>query len=119
MTNQIETHQNIDPSLCGHPLELKPEYSRFELKISDNMVVDDFQLTHGGFVFGLADYAVMIAVNHPNVVLGSSEVTFLKPVKRGESVIAKAKVIEKQGKKISSMSKSSEEKKRLANHVLK
>lgn len=53
----------------------------------------------GGVIFGLADHAAMIAVNHPNVVLGAAEVKFLKPVESGETVIAEAKVEEKEGKK--------------------
>jgi len=67
------------------------------------MAADERGLVHGGFVFGLADYAAMLAVNHPNVVLGSSEVRFLKPVLVGERLVANA-VVEKteqmEGKKI-------------------
>jgi acyl-coenzyme A thioesterase PaaI-like protein len=48
------------------------------------MVVDAHGLVHGGFVFGLADYAAMLAVNDPNVVLGAAEARFLKPVRRGD-----------------------------------
>jgi predicted thioesterase len=41
----------------------------------------------------------MIAVNHPHVVLGASDVKFLKPVRVGETVTAKARVQEVKGKK--------------------
>jgi len=41
----------------------------------------------------------MIAVNHPNVVLGAAEVKFLKPVKSGDILIAEARAGEKEGKK--------------------
>jgi len=61
--------------------------------------VDHTGLVHGGFIFGLADHAAMIAVNHPNVVLGGADIKFLKPVKTGEKVIATANVILKDGKK--------------------
>ena len=57
-----------------------------ELLTNRSMAVDETGLVHGGYIFGLADYAAMIAVNHPNVVLGSSEVKFLKPVRAGETV---------------------------------
>jgi uncharacterized protein (TIGR00369 family) len=63
------------------------------------MAADDSGLIHGGFVFGLADYAAMIAVNHPNVVLGSADVKFLKPLKKGDAVIAEARVENITGKK--------------------
>ena len=95
----IITHNKIDFSLCGKPLLTEEDFSKVELKTSEQMSVDQTGLVHGGFIFGLADHAAMIAVNHPNVVLGAAEVKFLKPVKAGETVIAEAKVEEKEGKK--------------------
>ena len=95
----IITHNKIDFSLCGKPLLTEEDFSKVELKTSEQMSVDQTGLVHGGFIFGLADHAAMIAVNHPNVVLGAAEVKFLKPVKAGETVIAEAKVEEKEGNK--------------------
>ena len=95
----IITHNKIDFSLCGKPLLTEEDFSKVELKTSEQMSVDQTGLVHGGFVFGLADHAAMIAVNHPNLVLGAAEVKFLKPVKAGETVVAEAKVEEKEGKK--------------------
>ena len=96
---KIITHQSIDHSLCGRPLETGDGFSRVELDTLNNMTADSFGLVHGGFVFGLADYAAMIAVNHPNVVLGAADVKFLKPVKTGARILAEARVQEVQGKK--------------------
>ncbi len=95
----IQTHEKIDNKLCGSPIELKKDYCEVLLKTGDNMCVDDSGLIHGGFIFGMADYAAMLAVNHPNVVLGSSNVKFLKPVKKGDVAIAKATVLPSEGKK--------------------
>jgi acyl-coenzyme A thioesterase PaaI-like protein len=64
------------------------------------MRADASGLIHGGFVFGLADYAAMVAVNHPNVVLGAAETKFLKPVQVGDQLQAEAHIQERQGKKI-------------------
>ncbi len=74
-------------------------YAEATLTINNSMIVDDKGLAHGGFTFGLADYAAMIAVNHPNVVLGSSNVKFLKPVVYGDELLAKAQVIVVEDKK--------------------
>jgi acyl-coenzyme A thioesterase PaaI-like protein len=63
------------------------------------MAADDRGLVHGGFVFGLADYAAMLAVNDPNVVLGSADVRFSKPVRVGERLLARAAVEEKEGRR--------------------
>ena len=95
----ILTHEKISRRLCGNPVMVEENHSRIEFLTLSEMVVDDFGLVHGGFVFGLADYAAMIAVNHPNVVLGSADVKFLKPVKADDVIIADATVTSQEGKK--------------------
>lgn len=96
---EIITHQKINQEICGKPLEVKKGYSRVELVTLESMAADQSGLVHGGFIFGQADYAAMIAVNHPNVVLGGADVKFLKPVKTGERVLAEARVTAVEGKK--------------------
>ena len=96
---EIKTHKKIAGYLCGIPLKLEPGYSMVKLETSEEMKADEKGLVHGGFLFGLADYAAMIAVNDPHVVLGSSEVKFKKPVKAGEIVIAEAKVTKSEKNK--------------------
>ncbi len=88
---KITTHHKIDQSLCGTPLVTENGFSRVQLEAMECMAADETGLIHGGFVFGLADYAAMIAVNHPNVVLGGAQVKFLKPVKTGDIVVAEAR----------------------------
>ncbi len=94
-----QTHLGIDADLCGVPLELREGVARVELKTSARMLVDPTGLVHGGFVFGLADYAAMLAVNHPNVVLGSADTRFVKPVQVGDRVVADAEVVSVSGTK--------------------
>jgi len=96
---EIITHRHIDPSLCGKPIAVEGGKSQVELATTPQMAADERGLVHGGFIFGAADYAAMIAVNHPHVVLGSSDVKFLKPVRVGETVTARAQVQEVKGKK--------------------
>lgn len=55
------------------------------------MRADEHDLVHGGFVFSLADHAAMLAINHPNVVLGSASLRFERPVKVGETLLARAR----------------------------
>jgi uncharacterized protein (TIGR00369 family) len=95
----ILTHNSIDNDLCGSALLITDGYSKVELKTTRTMAVDTTGLVHGGFVFGLADYSAMIAVNHPNVVLGAADVKFIKPVKSGDVLVAEARVEKKEGKK--------------------
>jgi uncharacterized protein (TIGR00369 family) len=96
---KIDTHRHIDQTLCGKPLFVDTGNSQVELVTTPQMAADELGLVHGGFIFGLADYSAMIAVNHPHVVLGASDVKFLKPVRVGETVVARAKVQEVKGKK--------------------
>ena len=95
-----QTHLAIDPRLVGTPLDIADGTAQVVLVTVPEMAADGHGLVHGGFVFGLADYAAMLAVNHANVVLGSSEVRFLKPVVVGERLVASAVVEERGEKKI-------------------
>ena len=93
------THEKIDRELCGQPQVLEEGHSKVSLLTTQRMSADDTGLVHGGFIFGLADFAAMIAVNHPTVVLGAAEVRFLKPVKVGDTIDAEARVTSQKGKK--------------------
>lgn len=88
---KIDTHESIDRSLCGEPIKIEKGCSEVRLECTGNMAADSSGLIHGGFIFGLADYAAMLAVNHPNVVLGSAETRFLSPSRIGDVLTAKAK----------------------------
>lgn len=89
----ILTHKKIDETISGKCVDLiHGKRSIVVLKTQDFMKVDEKGLVHGGFTFALADYAAMIAVNHPNVVLYKANVKFQAPVKVGDTLIAKARV---------------------------
>ncbi len=94
---EIKTHEAIRPELCGVVRELGVGYARVELTPGAEMSADERGLVHGGFVFGLADYAAMLAVNHPNVVLGRATTRFLKPVRVGERLEAVARLATHEG----------------------
>ena len=96
---KILTHNKINTTLCGNPVFTDNGSSQVEMQTDDTMLVDEYGLVHGGFIFGLADHAAMIAVNDPNVVLGGARVKFIKPVQSGQKVIAKAKTETIEGKK--------------------
>jgi len=93
------THLSIDRDLVGVVEELGEGTSRVSLICRADMAADRRGLVHGGFTFGLADYAAMVAVNDPNVVLGAADIRFLAPVKVGQKAVAEARVAEAKGKK--------------------
>lgn len=96
---EANTHASIDPSLCGEIVALGPGQARVALSTDARMAADPRGLVHGGFVFGAADYAAMLAVNDPNVVLGSAQITFTAPVRVGETVHVDAKILTEKGRK--------------------
>jgi acyl-coenzyme A thioesterase PaaI-like protein len=93
------THLAIDPRLCGAPLALCEGAASVALTTLPEMAADARGLVHGGFVFGLADYAAMLAINEPHVVLGSAEVKLVAPVVVGDSLRADARLLRSEGKK--------------------
>ena len=96
---QQATHLAMQGDLCGQPVVLSAGRAVVELLTRPEMRADEQNLVHGGFVFGLADYAAMLAINEPNVVLGSAEVRLLAPVVVGDSLCATARLARVEGKK--------------------
>lgn len=101
MSISSNTHLSISAELVGEIQQLQQGQSVVKLVTLPSMIADDFGLVHGGFIFGLADYAAMLAVNEPTVVLGAADSRFIAPVKVGDAPIATAIVIEQKGKKYS------------------
>ncbi len=97
--SQPATHLGAEPRLLGTPVRLSAGSALVRLPTSSAMVVDASGLVHGGFTFGLADYAAMLAVNDPHVVLGGAETRFLAPVRKGEVMEAEAHVRAGRGRK--------------------
>ena len=96
---ELNTHLNINTSLCGKVTKVDTNYAEVLLHTTQQMAADVQGLVHGGFIFGAADYAAMSAVNDPYVVLGSSSSKFIAPVKVGDAVLCKAMVVSEKGKK--------------------
>lgn len=86
----VQTHLGIDRALCGVPEATAEGSARVVLATRPEMAADGRGLVHGGFVFGAADLAAMVAVNDPHVVLGAAETRFLAPVAVGEVVVLEA-----------------------------
>lgn len=97
---EIKTHTKINRLLSGEPVSIQDgKAGELVLKTNTDMVADEKGLIHGGFIFSAADYLAMLTVNHPNVVLGSASVRFIKPVKLGDEVVFKSQVVDGDGRK--------------------
>ncbi|MFM2419137.1 MAG: hypothetical protein RL385_3860 [Pseudomonadota bacterium] len=78
---------------------MAPGVATVVLRAIPDMAADDTGLVHGGFIFGLADYAAMLAINEPTVVLGAAETRFLAPSRVGDELLAEAEALPAEGKK--------------------
>ncbi len=97
---QARTHQHMSARLVGTPVTIEAGRAVVELHTNEEMRADATGLVHGGFVFGLADYAAMLAINEPTVVLGSADVHFTAPVSAGQVLVAEADALTPDGKKL-------------------
>jgi len=93
------THLQINSDIVGQIEYLSEGFARATLEATPVMASDEKGLIHGGFTFGLADFAAMAAVNDPLVVLGAASSTFLAPVRVGEVMVAEARRSHVEGKK--------------------
>lgn len=89
-TTSQNTHLKTSKKLVGNVISIEESKAVVQLTITEEMIVDTFGLSHGGFTFGLADYAAMVLINEPNVVLGKAEVKFVKPTIVGDILTATA-----------------------------
>lgn len=96
---KINTHLKIDNNLNGEVVKVKKGYAKVKLTVTEVMRADEQGLVHGGFAFGAADYAAMVAVNDPFVVLAKSEVKFLAPIRVGAVVHFEAQITQSMGYK--------------------
>lgn len=95
----IDTHVGINRSLCGTVTAREEGQATVVLDTTAEMGADAQGLVHGGFVFGAADYAAMVAVNDRFVVLGAADTRFLAPVRVGQTVTLEARVSETRRRK--------------------
>jgi acyl-coenzyme A thioesterase PaaI-like protein len=86
------THERTSERYVGRPVSLEEGRAVVELETTDEMAVDEHDLVHGGFVFGAADYAAMLAVNEPTVVLVGADTSFTAPTTVGDTIRATATV---------------------------
>jgi acyl-coenzyme A thioesterase PaaI-like protein len=97
---EVKTHARAVPRLLGTPVHVEDDKeAEVRLEATEEMAVDEKGLVHGGFTFTLADFTAMLAVNHPNVVLGRSESRFLAPVRVGDVMTARAVVTSREGRR--------------------
>lgn len=95
----LNTHERINTVYSGEIVRLEKGFAKVSLETSEVMRADDVGLVHGGFIFSAADFAAMVSVNEPNVVLAACNCLFLAPVRVGDTVTFEATEHQKEGRK--------------------
>jgi acyl-CoA thioesterase len=80
-------------------VEIGPGYATLAMTVRADMV-NGQRIAHGGFIFTLADSAFAFACNSHNerVVAAQGQITFIKPGKLGDRLIATAREVTRSGR---------------------
>jgi acyl-CoA thioesterase len=80
-------------------VEVKPGQATMAMIVQPHMV-NGQRIAHGGFIFTLADSAFAFACNSHNerVVAAQGNITFIKPGKLGDRLIATAREVSRSGR---------------------
>lgn len=80
-------------------VEIGPGFATLAMTVRPDMV-NGQRIAHGGFIFTLADSAFAFACNSHNerVVAAQGQITFIKPGKLGDRLIATAREITRGGR---------------------
>ena len=92
----VYTYGAINQGLSGKITKLHVGDVEVVLETSKTMIADEEGLIHNGFLFNAANYAAMMTINHPNVVLVTSKCQFLFPIKLFDKVVISAKICVKR-----------------------
>ena len=95
MWNQDDASQGLGMEL----VEIKPGRATLAMTIKPHMV-NGQRIAHGGFIFTLADSAFAFACNSHNerVVAAQGAITFIRPGKLGDRLVATAGEVSRSGK---------------------
>lgn len=80
-------------------VEVGPGFATLAMTVRPDMV-NGQRIAHGGFIFTLADSAFAFACNSHNdrVVAAQGQITFIKPGKLGDRLIAEAREVTRGGR---------------------
>jgi acyl-CoA thioesterase len=80
-------------------VEIGPGYATLAMTVRPDMV-NGQRIAHGGFIFTLADSAFAFACNTHNerVVAAQGNITFIRPGKLGDRMVATAREISRNGR---------------------
>lgn len=93
------TEDDASKSLGMEIVEIGPGFATLAMNVRPDMV-NGQRIAHGGFIFTLADSAFAFACNSHNerVVAAQGQITFIRPGKLGDRLVATAREITRGGR---------------------
>lgn len=83
---QLEVCKQLKPDLCGIIIQASKEEVVTKFQATKQMISDENDIIHSGFIFNAASYAAMCLVNQTYSLIIKSEVQFLAPLEFGQEM---------------------------------
>lgn len=77
----------LKPDLCGSIIKMSEEEVLVKFTPSEQMIGDQNNLIHSGFIFNAANYAAMCLVNQAHSLTIGAEVQFLAPIELEQEML--------------------------------
>lgn len=90
---------SLKSEICGNIIKMTPDDVITRFIPTKQMISDESNLIHSGFIFNAANYAAMCLVNQPNAITIGAEVEFLAPVEFEQEMVFLATIKQSNAKK--------------------
>lgn len=96
---ELQTCTALKSELCGSIIKMTYEEVMTKFVPTKQMISDESNLIHSGFIFNAANYAAMCLVNQPHAITIGAEVEFLAPVEFEQEMMFLATIKQSNAKK--------------------
>lgn len=96
---ELQACTSLKGELVGNIVKMTYEEVITKFVPTKQMISDESNLIHSGFIFNAANYAAMCLVNQPHAITIGSEVEFLAPVEFEQEMMFLATVKQSNNKK--------------------
>lgn len=90
---------SLKSEMCGSIIKMTYEEVITKFVPTKQMISDESNLIHSGFIFNAANYAAMCLVNQPHAITIGAEVEFLAPVEFEQEMMFLATIKQSNAKK--------------------
>lgn len=96
---ELQTCTSLKSEMCGSIIKMTYEEVITKFVPTKQMISDESNLIHSGFIFNAGNYAAMCLVNQPHAITIGAEVEFLAPVEFEQEMMFLATIKQSNAKK--------------------